>query len=80
MNQVFERAKAPTPKFFRTLRTVGLSLLAISGGILAAPVALPVAITTIATYLAVAGGIASAVSQITVEDSAKPIKSKEDED
>lgn len=80
MNQVFERAKAPTPKFFRTLRTVGLSLLAVSGGILAAPVALPIAITTIATYLAVAGGIASAVSQITVEDSAKPLKSKEDED
>lgn len=80
MNQVFERAKAPTPKFFRTLRTVGLSLLAVSGGILAAPVALPIAITTIATYLAVAGGIASAVSQITVEGSAKPLKSKEDED
>lgn len=62
MNQIVERAIAPTPKFFKSLRTIGLSLLAISGGILAAPVALPVAITTLATYLAVAGGIASAVS------------------
>lgn len=78
MNQIIERAIAPTPKFFKTLRTIGLGLLAISGGVLAAPVALPVAITTIATYLAVAGGIASAISQITVEDSAKSPK-KEDE-
>lgn len=68
MSEIIDRAIAPTPKFFKTLRTVGLSLLAVSGGILAAPVALPVALTTLATYLAVAGGIASAVSQVTVED------------
>lgn len=79
MNQIVERAKAPTPPFFRTLRTIGLSLLAISGGILAAPVALPAAITTIATYLAVAGGIASAVSQITVEDTSNLLIPEEDE-
>jgi hypothetical protein len=78
MNQLVERAKAPTPKFFKTLRTVGLSLLAVSGGILAAPVALPAAITTLATYLAVAGGIASAVSQITIEDNPKPEKEEEE--
>ena len=36
---VVERVKAPTPKFFRTLRTVGLTLAAIGGAILAAPVA-----------------------------------------
>ncbi len=79
MNQIVERAKAPTPPFFRTLRTIGLSLLAISGGILAAPVALPAAIATIATYLAVAGGIASAVSQITVEDTSNLLIPEEDE-
>ncbi|EPH12286.1 hypothetical protein HMPREF9713_01127 [Myroides odoratimimus CCUG 12700] len=79
MNQIVERAKAPTPKFFRTLRTIGLSLLAASGSILAAPVALPAAITTLATYLAVAGGIASAVSQVTMEDSPKPLKKEDDE-
>ncbi|MDM1044448.1 hypothetical protein HX004_13865 [Myroides sp. 1354] len=68
MKQIIRRVKAPTPKFFKTLRTIGLSLVAISGGILAAPVALPVLITTIATYMAVAGGILSAVSQITTEE------------
>jgi uncharacterized membrane protein HdeD (DUF308 family) len=62
-----ERAKAPTPKFFRILRTIGLSLLAISGSILAAPIALPAALVTAAGYAAIAGGVISAVSQITVE-------------
>lgn len=68
MKQIFLRAQAPTPRFFKILRTIGLSLAAISGGILAAPVVLPAVITTVATYLAVVGGIVSAISQITVDD------------
>lgn len=64
---VVERAKAPTPKFFRVLRTIGLALLAVSGSIVAAPVVLPAVIVTVAGYAAVAGGVLSAVSQITVE-------------
>lgn len=68
---VVERAKAPTPKFFKILRTVGLALLAVSGSIVAAPVALPAVIVTVAGYAAVAGGVLSAVSQITVDDDAK---------
>ncbi|RBP32783.1 hypothetical protein DFR65_102118 [Oceanihabitans sediminis] len=66
-----ERAKAPTPKFFRILRTIGLSLLAVSGSIIAAPIALPASIVTIAGYVAVAGGVLSAVSQVTVDDQVK---------
>lgn len=68
MKQIVRRIQAPTPRFFKKLRIVGLALAAISGGILTAPVALPTAITTLAAYLAVAGGIISAVSQITVEE------------
>ena len=68
---IVERAKAPTPKFFRILRTVGLTLLAISGSVLAAPVSLPAAVVSVAGYLAVAGGVISAVSQITVKDDKK---------
>ena len=67
---VTKRANAPTPKFFRILRTVGLSLLAISGSIIAAPIALPATVVTIAGYVAVAGGVLSAVSQVTVDDEA----------
>ncbi len=68
---VVQRAKAPTPKFFKILRTIGLALLAVSGSIIAAPIALPAVVVTIAGYSAVAGGVLSAVSQITVEEQAK---------
>ncbi|UFH36447.1 hypothetical protein [Flavobacterium acetivorans] len=66
---VVERAKAPTPKFFKILRTVGLTLLAISGSVIAAPIVLPATVVTVAGYLAVAGGVISAISQITVDTS-----------
>lgn len=69
MNQIVKRAKAPTPKFFKILRSIGIGLLAVSGSIVASPVLLPAAITTLAGYLAVAGGVLSAVSQITIDDS-----------
>lgn len=62
---IVERAKAPTPKFFKVLRSIGLALLAISGTIIAAPVALPVALVSVAGYVAVAGSIISVVSQMT---------------
>jgi uncharacterized membrane protein HdeD (DUF308 family) len=62
---VIKRAKAPTPKFFKVLRNIGLALAAVGGTILAAPIALPVVVTSLAGYLAVAGGVISAVSQLT---------------
>jgi hypothetical protein len=60
-----KRATAPTPKFFKVLRNVGLVLAAVGGSILAAPIALPVVLTSMGGYLVVAGGVASAVSQLT---------------
>ncbi|MBE0392151.1 hypothetical protein [Flavobacterium sp. PL002] len=67
---VIKRVKAPTPKFFRILRAIGLALLAISGSVIAAPVVLPVAVVSIAGYIAVAGGVISAISQVTVDEAA----------
>lgn len=66
---IVERAEAPTPKFFRLLRSIGLVLLAISGSLIAAPVVLPAAVVSVAGYMAVAGGVIAAVSQITVDQS-----------
>lgn len=63
---IVQRIKAPTPKFFRVLRTIGLALAAASGSLLAAPVALPVAVITIAGYVAVAGSVVTAVSQTAI--------------
>ena len=62
---IIKRAKLPTPKFFKVLRNIGLVLAAVGGTILAAPIALPVVVTTIGGYVAVAGGVLSAVSQLT---------------
>lgn len=65
MNAI-NRVKAPTPKFFRVLRTIGLVLTAVGGSLLAAPVALPLALVTTGGYIAVAGGVITAVSQLTI--------------
>lgn len=67
MNEIIKRAKASTPKFFKVLRTLGITLAAVGGVIVASPVALPAAIVSVAGYLAVAGSVAAAVSQTTQE-------------
>jgi uncharacterized membrane protein HdeD (DUF308 family) len=67
MNLV-QRAKAPTPKFFKVLRNIGLVLATVGGTILAAPIALPVLVSSAAGYLTVAGGVLTAVSQLTTAE------------
>jgi ABC-type xylose transport system permease subunit len=62
-----QRVVAPTPKFFRLMRTIGIVIGLVGGAILASPVALPTAIVTIGGYLAVAGSIVTGVSQTAVE-------------
>ncbi len=75
MNQkelsIVERIGAPTPKFFRTLRTIGLVLGAVGGALLAAPVALPATLVAVAGYVVLAGGVITAISQTAVDDEAK---------
>jgi len=66
---IVKRAKAPTPKFFKVLRNIGLVLATVGGTIMAAPVALPVVVSAAGGYLAVAGGVLSAVSQLTTTES-----------
>lgn len=62
------RGKAGTPPFFKKLRLIGITLTAIGGALIAAPVALPVAVVTVAGYLVVAGSVATAISQVTVKN------------
>ena len=67
MKQLIQRVQAPTPKFFKKLRTIGITLAAVATTIVAAPVALPAVIIKVAGYLAEASGVLSAVSQTAVE-------------
>jgi energy-converting hydrogenase Eha subunit G len=64
---IFQRLTAATPSFFKKVRTISLILAAASGAILAAPVALPAIVVQVAGYLAVAGAVATAVSQAAVK-------------
>ena len=65
---VIQRAKAPIPKFFKVLRNIGLTLATIGGTIVAAPIALPLTVSSIGGYMAVAGGVLTAVCQLTSQN------------
>ena len=69
---ILNRYSKPTPKFFRTLRNVGIGLATAGGTLLAAPIALPAWLLSAATYVVVAGTIVTAVSQATVEGDDNP--------
>lgn len=62
-----DRIVSPTPKFFKKIRNIALILGSISSVILTAPISLPTGIVALAGYLAVASGIAGAVSQVTTK-------------
>jgi len=65
---VIQRAQKPTPKFFRKLRNIGISVAAVGASIVAAPVALPALLIKLAGYLTVAGTVMSGVSQVSVKN------------
>ena len=66
-----QRIKEPTPPFFKKIRNIGLLLATIGGTILTAPIAVPSILITIATYMTVAGTVATTVSQAVVSDTEK---------
>ena len=69
---VVERVKAPTPKWFKVLRTIGITLASVGGAILASPVALPAGIVTAAGQLLLGGTVVTAVSQTGVKSEEEP--------
>lgn len=73
--KLIDRLKAPTPKFFRVLRNVGLGLAAAGGILVASPIAIPAIVVTIGGYMIVAGSVATAVSQaVTTSEGEKKEK------
>lgn len=69
---VVERVKAPTPKWFKVLRTIGITLASVGGAVLASPVVLPAGIVTAAGYLLLGGTVVTAVSQTGVKSEEEP--------
>jgi hypothetical protein len=63
---IIERAVAPTPKFFKTLRAIGLALLAIAATLLGIE-NLAFVVVEAASYVAVVGMTLTVVSQLAVD-------------
>lgn len=71
MNIVKEAGKRltrPTPKFFKKLIKIGLTIGAVSGAVLAAPITLPALVVTIAGYGLTVGTVTAIVAKTAVEN------------
>ena len=72
MKKLLLRLQEPTPRFFQKIRNFGLLLTGVSAVITTAVIPLPAILITLAGYTALAGGIASAVSQATINKEEQP--------
>ena len=63
-----QRWSAKTPKFWKKVQKVAITIGAIAGVIIAAPITLPVAVVTVASYAITVGTVAATLSQLTVEN------------
>ncbi len=64
---ITERLEAPTPKFFKKIRAIGITLTAIGTALLASGVVLHPTFNNIAGYLITAGSVIAAVCSTTVD-------------
>ena len=62
-----ERWSAKTPKFWKKVQRIAITVGAVAGVIIAAPITLPAAVVTVATYAITAGTVAATLSQLTIE-------------
>lgn len=79
MKNLVERISSPTPKFWKKVRKICLTLGAVGGALLIAPVALPAGVLTLAGYFVTAGAVGSALATLTKEDKPEEKKSESNE-
>ncbi len=65
VGNIARRLVAPTPPFWKKVRNVMITTGLVGGAILAAPIALPAVITTIAGYLIAVGSVGTVLAQAT---------------
>ena len=65
---IAQRWNTPTPKFWKRVQKIAITLGAVAGVILTAPVSVPAAVITVAGYVATAGTVAATLSQLTIEN------------
>ena len=64
---IAQRWSAPTPKFWKRVQKIAITIGAIAGVIVTAPITLPIAVVTVASYAITVGTVAATLSQLTVE-------------
>jgi hypothetical protein len=62
--KIIERLKAPTPKFWKRIQKVGITI----GGLGAILIAPPIGLSLVGGYLITAGSVIGVLSQLTIED------------
>lgn len=70
-NELFSRLTNESPKFFKKIQGIGLTLGAVGAAIVAIPasvIVLPAAIVTLGGYFVAIGLVAAAVAKTTVAD------------
>ena len=73
--KIKDRLKKRSPNLFQNITNICVALGAVGGVLVAAPISLPLALTTLGGYLVVAGSIGASISKLTVDN-----KEFEDED
>lgn len=68
MQEIFHRLKAPTPKFWKKVRRLGLFLGTAGGAMVAAPAVLPAWLPVAGGYVVMAGTIIVGLASLTCED------------
>lgn len=63
-----KRWSAKTPKFWKKVQKIAITVGAVAGVLIAAPITLPAAVVTVASYAITAGTVAATLSQLTVEN------------
>jgi hypothetical protein len=68
LNEVKNRAFAPTPPFFQFLKKAGLLIAAVGTAVLTSPGLVPELLATYAGHAVTAGTILVSICQLTVDD------------
>lgn len=76
MKHLKHRWNSKTPTFWKKVQRIAILVGAVAGTIIAAPIALPAAVITVAGYAVAVGTAVATVSQFTVEDT--PANTEED--
>ena len=66
-----QRWCAKTPRFWKKVQKISILIGAVAGVIIAAPITLPVAVVTVASYAITVGTVAATLSQLTVQSNDK---------